>query len=109
MGFRDEVYFYCGKIPKGKVSTYGEIARAIGKPGSSRAVGQALKINPCPDDVPCYRVIRSNGALGGYAGSDPLQIREKENKLKKDGILVKKGKIDLDKHFFPLSDKYIYK
>lgn len=55
------------KIPYGKTKTYKEIAEAIGRPRSWRAVGQACKRNPMPIIIPCHRVIRSNGTIGGYS------------------------------------------
>jgi len=55
-------------IPRGRVSTYGLIAAAIGAPGAARAVGRALATNPFPLIVPCHRAITSDGRLGGYQG-----------------------------------------
>jgi methylated-DNA-[protein]-cysteine S-methyltransferase len=62
-------------IPPGRVWTYGQIARAIGKPKASRAVGQALGCNPLPIVIPCHRVIASDGGLGGYSGGGGLQSK----------------------------------
>jgi methylated-DNA-[protein]-cysteine S-methyltransferase len=59
-------------IPAGTVWTYGQMARAIGKPQASRAVGQALGRNPVPVVVPCHRVIAGDGSLGGYSGGGGL-------------------------------------
>jgi methylated-DNA-[protein]-cysteine S-methyltransferase len=59
-------------IPAGTVWTYGQMARAIGKPQASRAVGQALGRNPVPVVIPCHRVIASDGSLGGYSGGGGL-------------------------------------
>ncbi|VVC02950.1 Methylated-DNA--protein-cysteine methyltransferase [Candidatus Burarchaeum australiense] len=56
------------KIPRGETRTYSEIARAIGRPGAARAVGNALARNPMPIKIPCHRVVRSNGSPGGYSG-----------------------------------------
>lgn len=56
------------RIPYGQVSSYGDIARAIGSPRASRATGNALGANPLPIVVPCHRVVRAGGALGNYAG-----------------------------------------
>ncbi len=55
-------------IPAGTVWTYGQVARAVGKPQASRAVGQALARNPIPIVIPCHRVVASDGSLGGYGG-----------------------------------------
>ena len=67
-GFSEKVWELTKRIPKGKVTTYGEIARALGRPGPARAVGQALKRNPHAPAVPCHRVVKSDGGLGGYGG-----------------------------------------
>lgn len=55
------------RIPKGQVRTYGDIAKEIGYPGAARAVGNACAKNPVPLVVPCHRVVRSDGGLGGYS------------------------------------------
>lgn len=55
------------RIPKGQVRTYGDIAREIGYPGAARAVGNACAKNPVPLLVPCHRVVRSDGGVGGYS------------------------------------------
>lgn len=76
------------KIPKGETRSYGQIAKAIGKPGAARAVGTALKLNPFPITIPCHRVIHSNGSITGYSGStDP---NSKQNQKKR--ALLKKEK-----------------
>ena len=72
------------KIPKGEVRTYREIAFAIGKPNSARAVANACGRNPRPIEIPCHRVIRSDGRLGGYSGKGG--ISKKLRLLKKEGI-----------------------
>ena len=72
------------KIPKGEVRTYREIAIAIGKPNSARAVANACGRNPRPIEIPCHRVIGSDGRLGGYSGKGG--ISKKLRLLKKEGI-----------------------
>ena len=72
------------KIPEGEVSTYKEIALAIGKPNSVRAVANACGKNPLPIKIPCHRVIRSDGCLGGYSGEGGASTKRKL--LKKEGI-----------------------
>ena len=72
------------KIPEGEVRTYKEIALAIGKPNSSRAVANACGKNPRPIEIPCHRVIRSDGHLGGYSGKGGSSTKRKL--LKKEGI-----------------------
>ena len=66
--FEQQVYDALSRVPLGKVTTYAELARAIGC-RSAQAVGQALKRNPSAPEVPCYRVIRADLSLGGYVGS----------------------------------------
>lgn len=85
------------KIPKGKVTTYGALAKTT--KSSPRAIGQIMKINEHPEIYPCYKVIASNGAIGGYAGCvKGKKIDEKIAKLRKDGIKINNGKIDLKKY-----------
>jgi methylated-DNA-[protein]-cysteine S-methyltransferase len=62
-------------IPRGSVSTYGRIARRIGHPGASRAVGTALAKNPFPIVIPCHRAVRAGGALGGFRGGLAMKRR----------------------------------
>jgi len=75
-------------IPKGMVSTYAEIAKSLDSK-AYRAVGNAMAKNPHPISVPCHRIIRSDGLLGGYA----LGINKKIQLLKKEGIKVKENKV----------------
>jgi len=63
------------RIPRGRVSTYGRIARHIGHPGAARAVGSALGTNPFPLVIPCHRAIRGTGELGGYRGGLTMKRR----------------------------------
>ncbi|MBI5229503.1 MGMT family protein [Candidatus Micrarchaeota archaeon] len=84
------------KIPRGKVTTYGELARALGKPNAARAVGKALNKNPHPIKVPCHRVVRSDGRVGGYA----LGARKKVKLLKKEGVEIKNDRVNLKKYFY---------
>lgn len=65
------------KIPYGETRTYKEIAQAIGRPNSSRAVANACGKNPYAPDIPCHRVIRSDGKLGGYSGVGGVKMKEK--------------------------------
>ena len=66
--FQRQVLTMASQIPFGRVTTYGEIARRLGKPGSARAVGTALGSNPMPIIIPCHRVIGADGSLRGFAG-----------------------------------------
>ena len=87
--FQKKVYDACKKIPKGKVSTYGEIAKYIGNPDSSRAVGNALSVNPFAPKVPCHRVVKGDGTLGGFATG----LENKIALLKEEGVLVKENRV----------------
>ena len=66
--FQIKVWRELSKIPYGETRTYKEVAEAIGHPQSSRAVANACAQNPYPIEIPCHRVIRSDGGLGGYSG-----------------------------------------
>lgn len=87
MNFNEKVYKLCKKIPKGKVSTYKEVAQAL-KTKGYRAVGNALNKNSYKT-VPCHRVINSNGKIGGFAKGTKAKIKL----LKKEGIKIKNNKI----------------
>lgn len=65
--FQQKVYNFVETIPKGKTATYKEVAVAIGYPKAYRAVGNVLSRNPNMDIIPCHRVIKSNGQIGGFA------------------------------------------
>ena len=82
--FQLKVWSYLMKIPRGKVKTYSQVAKAIGKPLAMRAVANAIGKNPYPRKIPCHRVIRSDGSLGGYSGEGG--IKTKRFLLKKEGI-----------------------
>ncbi len=65
--FEEQVYAVVRTIPKGETRTYAWVARQMGRPGAVRAVGNALNRNPYAPEVPCHRVTRSDGTLGGFA------------------------------------------
>ncbi|MBT7706582.1 MGMT family protein [archaeon] len=90
--FNDRVYDLCKRIPKGKVSSYGEIAKALDTK-AFRAVGQALKKNPYAPIVPCHRVVRSDGNIGGFSGSDIKNIKKKIAILREEGVEVRDNKV----------------
>jgi methylated-DNA-[protein]-cysteine S-methyltransferase len=81
--FQREVYEALLKIPKGQVRTYAQVARMIGSPKAARAVGQALKRNRWAPEIPCHRVIASDGTLGGY--SAPGGLAAKRRLLQREG------------------------
>ena len=84
--FQLKVWKYLKKIPRGKVKTYSEVAKLIGKPLAVRAVANAIGKNPLAPQIPCHRVIRSDGSLGGYSGKGG--IKTKRLLLKKEGITL---------------------
>ena len=85
----EQAYSMTSRIPKGRVSTYGAIARAIGREGASRAVGGVLRSNPHPIVVPCHRVVHSDGRIGGYGGSSGSG--RKIRLLASEGVKVRDG------------------
>jgi len=85
--FQQRIWEEITKIPRGEVRTYKEIAIAIGRPNSARAVANACRKNPCPIAIPCHRVIRSDGSIGGYKGS--ASSLEKRELLQMEGAIVK--------------------
>lgn len=96
--FSQAVYRALRKIPSGKVTTYGAIARAVGRPGAARAVGQVLHRNPTPIVVPCHRVVQADGRVGGYVDG----IRKKVMLLRREGLPIKANHIvDFEKYVVP--------
>jgi len=85
--FQIKIWKYLLRIPHGKVLTYKQIANNLNMPNSSRAVANACAKNPYPPTIPCHRVIRSDGKLGGYSGSGGVKMKAKL--LKKEGYLRK--------------------
>ena len=93
-----KVYEKVKQIPKGKVTTYGEIARAIGNPHMSRRVGYALHANPEPIVIPCHRVVNRFGELSGafaFGGKDV-----QSDLLKAEGVEVNDGVVDLENYMY---------
>ena len=93
--FYEKCYDVLRKVPKGKVTTYKEIARALNSK-AYRAVGTAMNKNPYAPEVPCHRVVNSNGHVGGFASGTKNKIKL----LKSEGVEVINGKVDLNKHLF---------
>lgn len=91
------------EVPKGKVTTYGDLAIELAKrepkwsPGSARAVGTTMKNNPCAPQIPCHRVIKSDGGIGNFRGGAEGAIDEKVRMLRDEGVTVVDGNIDLGK------------
>ena len=82
--FQVKVWVYLKNIPRGTVKTYYQVAKDIGKPLAVRAVANAIGKNPYAPKIPCHRVIRSDGSLGGYSGKGG--VKTKRLLLKKEGI-----------------------
>lgn len=82
--FEKKIYKAVKAIPKGQVRSYGWVARRIGNPGGSRAVGNALNKNPYPIVVPCHRVVKADGSPGGFARGQ----KEKLRLLKSEGLTL---------------------
>ena len=97
MDLYEYTYNLVRQIPKGYVSSYGAVARALGDIRASRAVGQMMNQNPHPDNMPCYKIVYSDGRVGGFA----LGQKEKIKRLRHDNITIKDEKItDFESVFF---------
>jgi len=82
--FNKKVWAALKLIPRDRVTTYKELAKYLGKPKAARAAGNACGRNPNAPRVPCHRVVRSDGSLGGYAGG----VKKKIELLKKEGVKI---------------------
>ena len=92
------------EVPKGKVTTYGDLAKELSErnpkwsPNASRAVGTTMKNNPCGPQIPCHRVIKSDGDIGNFRGGEAGAIKEKISMLREEGVTVQNGKVELKKY-----------
>ena len=84
--FQLKVWACLRKIPRGSVKNYSQVAKATGKPLAVRAVANAVGKNPNPPKIPCHRVIRSDGSIGGYSGKGG--VKTKRFLLKKEGLML---------------------
>ncbi|HUL38705.1 MAG TPA: MGMT family protein [Methanomassiliicoccales archaeon] len=106
MGIEDSktaarVYALLRQVPAGRVTTYGALAKAAGIPKSARLVGAIMRGNPDAPRVPCHRVVKSDGGIGGYSGSAAENIRKKVSMLESEGVKVRNGKVvDFERVFF---------
>lgn len=99
--FSERCYKVLEKVPKGKVTTYKEIAKALNSK-AYRAVGNAMNKNPYYPKVPCHRVVKNNGEIGGFASG----VKKKISLLKKEGIPIKNNKVeDMNKFLHKLGNK----
>ena len=92
--FRDKVYAVVKSIPKGKVATYGQVAKLAGNPRAARAVGMFMRTNPYAPIIPCHRVVASNGGLTGYSGRGG--VRGKKKMLLNEDVKFKGECVDLN-------------
>ena len=95
---KEDVYNAVKLIPKGKVTTYGDLAAYLGNPKLARAIGNILHVNPYEGIVPCHRVVNAQGRLAqnfGFGG-----IEGQQQRLEAEGISVINGKVDLEKYRF---------
>ena len=94
MTLSTRVYKKLLQVPKGKITTYGELSKAVGLKNGQRAIGMIMKKNPFPVIIPCHRVVKSDGKIGGYAYGE----RVKSRMLTNEGIKIKDRKIiDFDR------------
>ncbi|MBM3906083.1 MAG: MGMT family protein [Thaumarchaeota archaeon] len=92
-----KVYRNLLAVPKGKVTTYGELAKAVGLENGQRVIGQIMNRNPFPVVIPCHRVVKSDGKIGGYYYGEKVKTRM----LSHEGIKITDGKIkDWEKTVF---------
>jgi len=75
--FDVDVYHACRRIPYGRTRSYKQLAEQVGRPGAARAVGNAMRTNSCPIVVPCHRVLKSDGSLGGFSGPDGINTKRR--------------------------------
>ena len=87
--FQSQCYEALKTIPSGNVISYGGLARMVGRPNAHRAVGSAMNKNPFAPTVPCHRVVKSNGELGGFADDISIKIK----RLQKEGVHVLNNRI----------------
>jgi len=95
-GFAEKALSLIKRIPRGRVTTYSEIAKTIGSPKASKAIGKIIASNSHLKSVPFHRVVKSNGKIGGSKAA----TRNRSSLLKKEGIKVEKGRVSLDRHGF---------
>jgi O-6-methylguanine DNA methyltransferase len=85
--FERRVHAVVQRVPRGRVVTYGDVALLVGRPGAARAVGNVMRCNPDTNKTPCHRVVRSDGHVGGYGGSEK-EAAKKVRLLRAEGLSV---------------------
>ena len=89
MNLDEKIYKKLLEVPKGQITTYGELARAVGLKNGQRVVGKMMNKNPYPVIIPCHRVVMSTGKIGGYAYGENVKIKM----LNDEGLEIQNGKI----------------
>ena len=89
MNLEQKIYKKLLEVPKGHITTYGELAKAVGLKNGQRAVGKIMNKNPYPVIIPCHRVVMSTGKIGGYAYGENVKTKM----LNDEGIEIQNGKI----------------
>lgn len=99
--YQQAVLRVLAEVPKGKVTTYGDLAKELAKrdpkwsPRASRAVGTTMRNNLCGPQIPCHRVVKSDGGIGSFRGGAEGAVDEKIRMLRAEGVTLIDGKIDL--------------
>ena len=97
MNLQQKIFKKLLEVPKGQITTYGELSKAVGMKNGQRAVGKIMNKNPYPVIIPCHRVVMSSGKIGGYAYGDHIKAKM----LHDEGIEIKNGKIvDLEQKLY---------
>ena len=97
MNLEQKVYKKLLNVPKGQITTYGDLAKAVGLKNGQRVIGSIMNKNPYPVLVPCHRVVMSTGKIGGYAYGEHVKMKM----LSDEGIQIVNGKIEnFDKKLF---------
>ena len=89
MNLQQKIYKKLLEVPKGQITTYGELAKAVGLKNGQRAIGKIMNKNPYPVIIPCHRVVMSTGKIGGYAYGENVKTKM----LTDEGIKIQNGKI----------------
>lgn len=89
MSIDKKIYKKLLEVPEGKITTYGALAKAVGLHNGQRVIGNIMNNNPYPVIIPCHRVVKSDGKVGGYAYGEKVKV----NMLTKEGLEIKNGKI----------------
>lgn len=89
MNLEQKVYKKLLEVPKGQITTYGDLAKAVGLKNGQRVVGKIMNKNPYPVIVPCHRVVMSTGKIGGYAYGEKIKTKM----LNDEGVEIQNGKI----------------